>query len=409
MGIAEEIRSFSLNIVLDKYDFQGYCKNMIPRTPHENSLLGLLRQFPVVALLGARQVGKTTLARLIADQATRPVHTFDLEDPTDLARLDDPKLALAPLQGLVVLDEAQRLPELFPLLRVLADRPDTPAQFLVLGSASPSLNRQSGESLAGRIAFHDLPGLMLSEVGDSARDRLWVRGGFPRAYLADDDSQSELWRRNFIRTYLERDLSQLGFNIPAENLRRLWTMLAHSQGQVLNISRLAGAMGMSTTAIRHYLGVLVDTFMVRLLPPFLPNIGKRLVKSPKIYLRDSGLLHTLLGLGNFEQITAHPVVGASWEGFAMEQVIQQVGADPRECHFWATHAGAELDLLITQGGRRIGYEFKRTSGPRTTKSMHSALESLGLDELRVVYPGERLYPMAEKIVAMPLEKIGHST
>ena len=375
---------------------------MIQRSDHETTILHLLAQFPVVALLGARQVGKTTLARMISCGQPGPVHSFDLEDPTDRSRLGDPKLALGPLRGLVVLDEAQRMPELFPVLRVLVDRPDNAARFLVLGSASPDLLRQSGESLAGRVAYHDLPGLMLTETGDDARDTLWVRGGFPRSFLADDDGSSDLWRQNFIRTYLERDLSLLGFNVPADNLRRLWTMLAHGQGQVLNVSRLAGSMGMSTTAIRNYLGVLVDTFMIRSLPPYLPNIGKRQVKSPKIYLRDSGLLHSLLGLVDMGQITGHPVVGASWEGYAMEQIIQSEGASARECHFWATHSGAELDLLIDRGGQRIGYEFKRTSAPRTTRSMHSALESLDLDELRVVYPGEHHYPMAEKIVAVPL-------
>lgn len=375
---------------------------MISRTEHTNALTHLLSNFPVVALLGARQVGKTTLARMLSAGVSGPVHSFDLEDPVDQARLVDPQLTLSPLQGLVVLDEAQRKPELFPLLRVLVDRPDNDTRFLLLGSASPDLIRQSGESLAGRIAYHDLPGLSLSETGGNEQDRLWLRGGFPRSYLATDEETSSVWRRNFIRTYLERDLSQLGFNFPADNVRRLWTMLAHSHGQVLNVSRLAGSMGMSTTAIRNYLGVLVDTFMIRKLPPYLPNIGKRLVKSPKIYLRDSGLLHTLLGLDTFESLSGHPIVGASWEGFALEQIIQQEKADERECFFWATHAGAELDLLITKGSRRVGYEFKRTSAPRTTKSMHSALESLELHELRVVYPGKHEFPLAERIVAVPL-------
>lgn len=375
---------------------------MIKRSQHLRALERHLTQFPVVALLGARQVGKTTLARVLASETPGPVHHFDLEDPTDRSRLDDPKLALSGLHGLVILDEAQRRPDLFPVLRVLVDRPDHDARFLLLGSASPDLIRQSGESLAGRLAFYNLPGLTLAETGPATHDSLWIRGRFPRSFLADDDDSSDLWRRNFIRTYLERDLSLLGFRVPSDNLRRLWTMLAHSQGHVLNTSRLAGAMGMSNTAIRNYLGVLVDTFMVRLLPPFLPNVGKRLVRSPKIYLRDPGLLHTLLGLGTFDQVVGHPVVGASWEGFAMEEVIQQEGADERDCHFWATHAGAELDLLITRGGRRIGFEFKRTSAPRTTRSMHSALETLELDELRVIYPGDQAFPLAERITAVPL-------
>ena len=378
---------------------------MLNRVLHLEKIRKQLELAPVVAVLGARQVGKTTLALEIARLHDGPTHHFDLEDPTDLAQLQDPKLVLAPLEGLIILDEIQRKPEIFPLLRVLVDRPDHGARFLILGSASPELLRQSSESLAGRINYYELPGFDLAETGGPAMNDLWVRGGFPRSFLAPEEEASDLWRRNFIRTYLERDLPELGIRIPSETLRRFWTMVAHSHGQVLNLSRLAGSMGVSNTAVRNYIDILCGTYMVRRLPPFLPNIGKRMVKSPKIYLRDSGLLHTLLGLGNGQEVLAHPVVGASWEGFALETVIRLRQADERQCFFWATHNGAELDLLIDKGGKRVGYEFKRTSAPGTTKSMHVALERLELDELVVVYPGEKQFPLADRVVAMPLVEI----
>ena len=378
---------------------------MLTRTTHLEKIRRQLELNPVVALLGARQVGKTTLAREISALAGGPIHHFDLEDPSDLAQLHDPKLALAQLEGLIILDEIQRRPEIFPVLRVLVDRPDHEARFLILGSASPDLLRQSSESLAGRISYYELPGFDLAETGTDTADDLWVRGGFPRSFLAPDDEASDSWRRNFIRTYLERDLPQLGIRVPAETLRRFWTMVAHSHGQFLNLSRLAGAMGVSNTAINNYIDILCDTYMVHRLPPYLPNIGKRMVKSPKVYLRDSGLLHTLLSLSNTHEVLGHPIVGASWEGFALETVIRHRQADERECFFWATHNGAELDLLIEKGGKRVGYEFKRTSAPRTTKSMHVALESLELEELVVVYPGEKKFPLADRVVAMPLEAI----
>jgi predicted AAA+ superfamily ATPase len=378
---------------------------MLTRTTHLEKIRRQLELIPVVALLGARQVGKTTLAREISRLADGPIHHFDLEDPSDLAQLQDPKLALAPLKGLIILDEIQRQPDIFPVLRVLVDRPNHEARFLILGSASPDLLRQSSESLAGRISFYELPGFDLAETGVETADELWMRGGFPRSYLAPDDEASDSWRRNFIRTYLERDLPQLGIRVPAETLRRFWTMVAHSHGQFLNLSRLAAAMGVSSTAVNNYIDILCDTYMVRRLPPYLPNIGKRMVKSPKVYLRDSGLLHTLLSLSNTHEVLGHPIVGASWEGFALETVIRHRQADERECFFWATHNGAELDLVIDKGGRRVGFEFKRTSSPRTTKSMHVALESLELDELVVVYPGDKEFPMADHVVAMPLGNI----
>lgn len=378
---------------------------MLSRASHLARIRRYLDLAPVVAILGARQVGKTTLAREITRLSDGPTHHFDLEDSTDLAQLQDPMLTLAPLEGLIVLDEIQRRPDIFPTLRVLVDRPDHKARFLILGSASPDLLRQSSESLAGRISYHELSGFDLAETGSAAAERLWLRGGFPRSFLAPDNDASDLWRENFIRTYLERDLPQLGIRVPAETLRRFWTMVAHSSGQVLNLSRLATSLSVSSTAVRNYIDILCDTFMVRRLPPFLPNIGKRLVKSPKVYLRDSGILHTLLSLSNTQELLGHPIVGASWEGFALETVIRHRQVNERECFFWATHNGAELDLLINKGGKRVGYDFKRTSAPRTTKSMHIALESLELDQLVVVYPGDKEFPLTDRIVATPLAAI----
>ncbi len=375
---------------------------MISRSNHITQIHGRFNTASVVAILGARQVGKTTLARELARNWEGPVNWFDLEDPTDLTRLTDPKLTLAPLDGLVVLDEIQRLPEVFPILRVLVDRPDSAVRFLILGSASPDLLRQSSESLAGRISYYELPGFDLVETGSGVADKLWVRGGFPLSFLAGDDESSERWRRDFIRTYLERDLPQLGFRIPPGTLHRFWTMLAHSHGQIRNASRLAGSLGVAHTTVRSYLDMLSDTFMARQLQPYLSNIGKRQVKSPKMYLRDSGLVHTLLGIADLDGLLGHPVVGASWEGFAMEQIIRRLEAEPRECYFWATHNGAELDLLVEQRNRRLGFEFKRTSAPRTTRSMHSALESLDLDSLTIVYPGDKEFRLSKKITARPL-------
>jgi len=361
---------------------------------------------PIVAILGARQVGKTTLARQIGELQLDTVTHFDLEKPSDLARLEDPQLALEPLKGLVILDEIQRLPNLFPLLRVLADRPDQPARFLVLGSASPQLLRQSSESLAGRISYYELPGFSLSEVGTARDENLWVRGGFPRSFLASDDPTSDLWRQDFILTYLERDLPGLGINLPAGLLRRFWTMLAHSHGQLWNGSRLGSGLGVAHTTARSYLDILRDTFMVRLLPPYLANTGKRQVKAPKVYLRDTGLLHSLLGIRDFVELTSHPVVGSSWESFALEQVIRSIGADDRHCFFWAVHTGAEIDLVVEDGPNLLGFEFKRTLAPKVTRSMHSAMETLGLAKLTVVYPGENDFPLAESMIVKPLAAFG---
>lgn len=375
----------------------------IARENHLQRLRLLIGEFPVVALLGARQVGKTTLARHLQASAQNPTTWFDLEDPADLARLADPGLELRPLRGLVVLDEIQRLPDLFPLLRVLADRPGTPARFLVLGSASPELLRQTSESLAGRVAFHELDGLSLEEVEDL--ERLWLRGGFPRSYLARTEPASRRWRDGFVSTFLSRDLPGLGSRIPPTTLRRFWTMLAHWHGQVWNGAEFGRAFGISHTTVRRYLDLLTSVYVVRQLQPWFENIRKRQVRSPKAYIADSGLLHALLGLTSREDVVSHPKVGASWEGFVIQQVIHLLRVPPEQCFHWSTHAGAELDLLVMPGGRRLGFEVKRTEAPRVTRSMRSAIETLGLSRLFVVHAGTRKYRMAPGLLALPATQL----
>ncbi len=375
---------------------------MIRREQHLKQLAAAIRANPVVGILGARQVGKTTLARQHASRLKQPTHRFDLEDPRDVARLEDPMLALADLKGLVVLDEIQRRPEVFPTLRVLADRAKKPARFLVLGSASPNLLRQSSESLAGRIHYHRLDGFELDEVGLRHANKLWLRGGFPRSFLARTAAESEAWRRNFIDTFLQRDLPQLGIRIPAETLRRCWTMLAHYHGQTWNASELARSLGVSQPTAARYLDLLVDTYVVRKLRPWHENLKKREVRSPKVYLEDTGILHSLLNLPSMRDLVSHPKVGASWEFFAMRAAIARLGARWDECYFWATHQGAELDLLVVRGRRRYGVEFKRSSAPTMTASMRIALSDLGLTSLRVVHAGEASYPMAAGVRAVAL-------
>ncbi len=373
---------------------------VLDRSAHRHQVLSLLAQFPVVAVLGARQVGKTTLARTIGEATDGPKTHLDLEDPTDAARLEHPKLALEGLRGLVIVDEVQRAPELFPLLRVLADRSPLPARFLILGSASPALLRQSSESLAGRIAYYRLDPLDLEEVGSRAMSSLWLRGGFPRSFLADGDAASHRWRQEFTRTYLERDLSELGIRVPSITLRRFWTMLAHYHGQTWNAAELARAFGVSQRTVGRYLDILCATFMARRLNPWFENVGKREVRSPKVYLSDSGVLHFLLGIRTMEELEGHPKVGASFEGFAIQQVTRALAAEPEDCFSWGLHTGAELDLLIVRGERRLGFEVKRTAAPRTTRSMYSALETLGLERLDVIYQGNDVFPLAERIRAV---------
>ena len=377
----------------------------VPRKAHLRNLARLLRENPVVALLGARQVGKTTLARDLMRQRRGPATWFDLEQPRDLRQLDEPTLTLEPLRGLVVLDEIQNRPELFPLLRVLADRSPRPARFLVLGSASPELLRQGSETLAGRIAFYELPGFDLAEVEASNWQRLWLRGGFPRSYLPRAHRQSGEWRANFVRTFVERDLPRLGIVTSPRTLADFWTMMSHYHGQTWNSSELGRAFGVAHTTVRGYLNLLTDTFVVRQLAPWTENIGKRVVKSPKVYVADSGLLHTLLGIEKPAELTSHPKVGASFEGFALEQVIRRLELRPREAYFWATHAGAELDLLVVRGRHRLGFEFKRTDAPKLTRSMMVSIDTLGLDRIDVVHAGSHGFRMHDKIRAVPIGEL----
>ncbi len=377
----------------------------IPRSRHQAAVRALLASFPVVAILGARQVGKTTLARRLGQARPTGATAFDLEDAGDLARLQDPMLALGARRGLVVLDEIQRRPDLFPALRVLADRSRRSARFLVLGSASPEMLRQSSESLAGRIAFHELTGFSLEEVGARNLGRLWLRGGFPRSYLARSEELSGTWRRQFIRTFLERDLPQLGVQIPAPTLERFWAMLAHYHGQVWNSSEFARSFGVSDVTVRRYLDVLSATFVVRQLRPWSENLAKRQVKSPKVYLSDSGLLHGLLGVRSMTDLERHPKVGASWEGFAIAAVVDRLRARWDECYFWATHAGAELDLLVVRGRTRLGFEIKRTTAPTVTASMRVALHDLKLKRLDVVHAGGQSFPLAPRMRAVALARL----
>ncbi len=378
---------------------------MLPRKRHLATIEEMLGHHPVVGVIGARQIGKTTLARQLIASREGPTTVFDLEDPTDLARLHQAKLALEPLDGLVVIDEVQNRPEIFPILRVLVDRPENPARFLVLGSASPELLQQSSESLAGRILYHELTGFTLDEVGVEALDNLWLRGGFPRSVLAASTAESTAWRRGFVHTFLERDLPQLGVKIPPLTLRRFWSMLAHYHGQTWNAAELARAFAISNPTVRSYLDLLTSTFVVRRLAPWFQNLGKRQVKAPKIYISDSGLLHTLLGIETRSDLEKHPKIGASWEGFALNEVVIRLGARPEECFFWGVHTGGELDLLVVRGHRRRGFEFKRTDSPRTTRSMHSALARLHLDQIDVVHPGPLTFPMAERIRALSLSRL----
>jgi hypothetical protein len=374
---------------------------MIPRPEPIRQIEASFQIHPVTILLGPRQCGKTTLARFIATQ--EPATVFDLENPVDVRRLSAPLQTLKDLSGLVILDEIQRKPELFELLRVLVDRPDQNTRFLLLGSASPHLVKGVSESLAGRIGFVDLAGFQLWEVGVQHRDRLWIRGGLPKAFLADSDAESIQWRENFIRTFLERDIPQLGITIAAETLRRFWTMIAHYHGQVWNAAEFARALGTAENTARRYLDILSGAYMVRVLPPWFENLKKRQVKAPKIYIRDSGLFHSLLQVLNLADLQGHPKIGASWEGFALEHIIRVFRT--RDVYFWATHAGAELDLMVTIAGKRHGFECKYTDAPGRKRSMHIAIEDLGLEHLWVIYPGDQKYALDNKITVIPLETI----
>ncbi len=374
---------------------------MIPRHHLIHRIDFLLSFNPVVALLGPRQCGKTTLARMYSEN--HPCEYFDLEDPRDLNRLSAPMMALEPLQGLIVIDEIQRKPELFELIRVMADRTRNPSKFLLLGSASPHLVKGVSESLAGRVAFIEMNGFDIRETGVSNFRTLWLRGGYPRAFLAESEKKSVIWRKNFIQTYLERDIPQLGMSIPAMTLRRFWTMVAHYHGQIWNAAELARSMGSSESTMRRYLDLLCGTFVVRRLMPWYENIGKRQVKSPKVFIRDSGILHSLVSVETETALMCHPKFGASWEGFALEQVLTVLEAD--DCYYWATHSGAEMDLVIHRDGTRYGFEFKCADAPKITKSMRIALEDLKLAHVWVIYPGSKTYPLGNKITVLSIRDL----
>lgn len=361
------------------------------------------RTHPVVTLVGPRQVGKTTLALDVARGPGfkgGPVTRFDLEDSVDLARLANPRVELGELDGLIVIDEIQRRPELFPMLRVLVDQRRKNRRFLVLGSASGELMRQSSESLAGRAAMLELPPFSHYEV--IGLDRLWLRGGYPRAWLARTERDAFAWLAQYVTTFLERDVPGFGIRVPAVALRRFWMMLAHVHGQVLNLSELGRAFGADHKTVAHYVDLLTSTFMVRQLQPWFANVGKRQVKAPKLYFRDTGVLHSLLGITSRAELGVHPSAGASWEGFALEAVIRELGLSATECFFWATHAHAELDLFCHVKGRPYGFEFKRADAPKVTPSMRIALDDLKLEHLYVVFPGTQSFSLGERITAVGL-------
>ncbi len=374
---------------------------MIPRASILDTLNRALARSRVVVLTGPRQCGKTTLARELLDEDS--VNYFDLEDPASLARLDEPMIALSPLRGLVVIDEVQRRPDLFPVLRVLADRKNQPAHFLILGSASGDLLRQTSESLAGRMESMAIGGFSLAELGAETEQTLWLRGGFPLSYLASSDADSSVWRKNFIQTLLERDFPQWGVRVPAVALQRFRTMLAHYHGQTWNAAQPARVLGISESTTRRHLDLLTDAFMIRQLQPYYVNIRKRQVKAPKIYVRDCGLLHQLLGIDTAKTLLTHPKMGASWEGFVIEQVMTTVVHD--EAFFWATHQGAEIDLILRRGSQLLGVECKRTDTPRMTPSIRNAMEDLGLAHVAVLYPGAKRFPITERVEAVPLHAL----
>jgi predicted AAA+ superfamily ATPase len=390
-----------LKIRIDTLDFQCILGAMINRPFYLEQLSIAVQRSPVTALLGPRQCGKTTLARMFGDG--RDTVYFDLESQPDLTRLQNPELMLGALKGVAILDEIQEKPDLFKVLRVLVDRPLNRTRFLLLGSASPDVMKNASESLAGRVEFVELSGFELREINIESEQTLWLRGGFPRSFLADSDEDSMAWREGFIRTFLERDIPHLGISIPSAAMRRFWTMLAHYHGQIWNAAELGRAMGLSDKTMRSYLDILTGTFMIRQIQPWHENIGKRQVKAPKIYFRDSGILHNLISLPDHHSLLGHPRVGASWEGFALEQTLQTI--KPPQAFFWSTYSGAELDLFFLYKGHRYGMEFKFNEAPAITKSMRISLETLKLDHLWIIYPGRERYSAHEKITVQPLRDI----
>ena len=379
-----------------------HAVTMIDRPLLLQEVQDALKRSPIVLLIGPRQCGKTTLARMVRDSKSRCT-CFDLENPADIAALDEPVTLLDSLRGLVILDEVQNRPDLFPVLRVIADRKPIRTRFLILGSASPPLLRQGSESLAGRLEIIEMGGFDLAEVGVDAMRRLWTRGRFPRSYLARSHGASQTWRENLIRTFLERDIPGMGLKLPAPALRRFWTMVAHYHGQTWNASEIGRSLGVSDVTTRRYLDILSGAFLVRQLTPWHENIGKRQVKAPKVYIRDSGMLHTLLGLNAYRDLIGHPKCGPSWEGFALEEVVRTLR--PREAYFWAVHAQAELDLLVFHRGKRWGFEFKFGDAPKLTRSLQMARQDLKLDAAWVVYPGSRRYALSPGVEALPLAQI----
>ena len=372
---------------------------MISRNDYYERVRAGLARSPIVTLIGPRQCGKTTLARQFL--GSESLQYFDLEDPVVASAFESPMTTLSSLSGLVVIDEAQRCPGIFPSLRVLADRDQNTARFLILGSASPDLTRQASESMAGRVEIIEMSGFHLGEVGSDAHQQLWLRGGFPRSFLAENQGDSVEWRKQFVRTFLERDLSQMGFRMSPQVMGRFWTMVSHYHGQIWNASEIAASMGVSHQTSRNYLDALEQTFMVRRLLPWYVNVGKRLVKSPKIYFRDSGLFHTLQGIDSEVALLSHPKVGASWEGFAVEQILSTILTD--DAYFYSVHGGSELDIYLPN--RRIGFEIKRQDAPRLTRSMQIVIEDLKLEELLIVYPGKRIYPISDRVRAVPLSEV----
>ncbi len=374
---------------------------MIERLDYIRQIETAVTRSKITSLLGPRQCGKTTLSRIISDNIKSV--RFDMESVPDIQRLRNPELVLGSIEDLVIIDEIQKQPSLFNSLRVIVDRPETKARFLILGSASPEIIKNVSETLAGRVEFIELSGFNLAETGVNTMEKLWLRGGMPRSFLAKTENDSIRWREDFIRTYLERDIPQLGIKIPSVAMRRFWTMLAHYHGQLWDAAELARSMGLSGKTVRHYLDILSQTFMVRQLQPWYENIGKRQVKSPKIYFRDTGLLHSLLSITDMHDLTGNPRLGASWEGFAIEQFLAI--KKPAQAYFWATHNGAELDLLFFHKGKRYGIEVKFSEAPVVTKSMRIAIEDLKLEQLWIIYPGKITYQADDKITVMPLMEI----